>query len=176
MSSLGTSGMSSSPTGSGGAPKRPSRLLKLVFDAPSFLYRLGLGWLLGRRFLALTHRGRKSGQSHQTVLEVMFFDRDTKESVVVSAYGSSADWYRNLKIEPALRVQTGRMDYTPKQRFLTPQEARDAAERFCREHPWEARMVPRVLPAIGAAIPNDSELAPADLLASLPMIAFRPEA
>lgn len=154
---------------------RLSRLLKLVFDAPSLLYRMGLGRLLGRRFLALTHRGRKSGQSHQTVLEVMFFDRDTKESVVVSAYGSSADWYRNLKTEPALRVQTGWMDYTPEQRFLTPQEARDAAERFCGEHPWEARMIPRVLPAIGAAVPPDSELAPAELLALLPMIAFRPK-
>ena len=136
---------------------------------------MGLGWMLGRRFLALEHRGRKSGQPHLTILEVMFFDRDTKESVVASAYGSRADWYRNLQAEPALRVQTGRLDYLPAQRFLTPQEAREAAARFCRQHPWEARLVPRVLPAIGAAIPTDSELAPIDLLASLPMVALRPK-
>ena len=154
---------------------RPSRFLKVLFGAPSWFYRIGVGWMLGKRSLAVTHRGRRSGQPHQTVLEVMFFDRDTEESVVASAYGPRADWYRNLQAEPALRVQTGRMDYIPEQRFLTPQQARDAAARFCREHPWEARMVSRVLPAFGAAIPIDSESSPTDLLASLPMVAFRPK-
>jgi deazaflavin-dependent oxidoreductase (nitroreductase family) len=130
--------------------------------------------MLGKRFLALTHRGRKSGREHQTILEVVLFDPGTKESVVVSAYGMGADWYRNLEAKPALRVRTGRMDYTPEQRFLGPSEARKAAAEFCRRHPWEARLVPRVLPAIGADLSTDSS-SPTDLLASLPMVAFRPK-
>ena len=154
---------------------RPSRLLKAVFAAPAVLYRIGLGWMLGKRILALTHRGRKSGKLRETVLEVLLFDPDSKESVVVSAYGSDADWYRNLRVQPALRVRTGRMDYVPEQRFLTADEAREAAIEFSRRHRWETRLVPRVLPAIGAAVPKHSDSDPVDLLASLPMVAFRPQ-
>ena len=163
---------SSSPEASA---HRPSRLLKFVFDLPSWCYRRGWGWMLGSRFLALTHRGRNSGQEFRTVLETMSFDEVTGESIVASAYGSDADWYRNIQKEPAARIVTGRMDYAPEQRFLTDHEAREAADRFCREHPFEAKLVRRVLPAIGAATPNDARLSPAETLASLPMVAFRPK-
>ena len=154
---------------------RPSRLLKVVFDAPAVLYRIGLGWMLGKRILAVTHSGRKTGQLRETVLEVLLFDPDNKESVVVSAYGTRADWYRNLLVQPALRVRTGRMDYVPEQRFLTAEESRETVIEFARRHPWEARLVPRVLPAIGAAVPKHSDSDPVDLLAPLPMVAFRPK-
>ena len=168
--------MSSQPNvASDPAVHRPSRFLKLVFGAPAWLYRLGMGWVLGTRFLALTHRGRRSGRTRRTILEVLSFDPKTKESVVASAYGTGADWYQNLQAEPALRIETGRWHYAPRQRFLTKEEAEVAANRFCREHPWEARVVPRVLPAIDAAIPTDPGASPADLLASLPMVAFWPE-
>jgi deazaflavin-dependent oxidoreductase (nitroreductase family) len=154
---------------------RPSRLLKVVFNAPAVLYRMGLGWTLGKRILAVTHSGRKTGKLRETVLEVLVFDSDNKESVVVSAFGNRADWYLNLRIQPALRVRTGRMDYIPEQRFLTSDEAREAAIEFSHRHPWEVRLVPRVLPAIGAAVPKDSDSDSVDLLASLPMVAFRPK-
>jgi len=132
--------------------------------------------MLGKRILALTHRGRRSGKLHETILEVVSFDPDTRESVVASAYGSKADWYRNLQASPAVRVRTGRLDYVPVHRFLTPEEATEAADRFCREHRAEARLAPRVLPAIGAAVPRDTHMAAAELLALLPMVALRPEA
>ena len=32
-----------------------------MFKLPLLLYRLRLGWLLGRRFMLLTHVGRRSG-------------------------------------------------------------------------------------------------------------------
>lgn len=151
---------------------RPSPLLRFAFKAPAYLYRIGLGRLLGRRFLSVTHSGRKSGRLYDTVLEVAIFDPATKESVVVSAYGTGADWYRNLQQRPAVRVRTGRMDYVPEHRFLTEEEASHAAARFCRDHPWEAKLAPRVLPAIGAAAPGSSD--PVAMLASLPMVGFRP--
>lgn len=165
---------SSTGPGSDPATHRPSRLLKAIFDLPSWFYEHGMGWMLGKRVLALSHRGRKSGREYRTILEAVSFDQETSESVVASAYGSGADWYRNIQAEPALKIRTGRLDYVPEQRFLTVDEARKAAERFCREHPMEARLVPRVLPSIGAAIPIDSDLSPAELLATLPMVAFRP--
>ncbi len=152
---------------------RPSPLLQWFFKAPGRLYRMGLGPMLGRRFLAVTHRGRKSGKLYDTVLEVAVFDPATRESTVVSAYGTGADWFRNLQAAPAVRVRTGRMDYVPEHRILTEEEAINAAARFCRDHPWEAKLAPRVLPAIGAVAPGSSD--PVAMLASLPMVAFRPK-
>lgn len=157
------------------AKRRPSRLLKFLFSLPGWFYKAGLGWMLGRRILALTHRGRKSGREYETVLETISFDRKTKESVVVSAYGPGADWFQNIQAEPASRIRTGRLDYTPQQRLLTQQEVEAFATRFCSDHPWEAKLVPKVLPAIGAAIPGESDLSSTELLASLPMVAFRPK-
>jgi deazaflavin-dependent oxidoreductase (nitroreductase family) len=154
---------------------RPSRLLKFVFDVPSLLYGWGLGWALGRRALAVTHTGRNSGRIYTTILEVIGFDNETKESIVASAYGTKADWYRNIQRQPAKRIQTGRLDYTPQQRFLSGVEAKEAAARFCEDHPWEAKLVPRVLPSIGAAVRAEPDATPSDLLASLPMVAFRPD-
>ena len=43
-----------------------------------------------------------------------------------------------------------------------------------RDHPWEAKAVNRVLPAIGAQVPDDPNADPAELLATRPMVAFRP--
>ncbi len=152
---------------------RPSPRLQWFFKATGRLYRMGLGPLLGRRFLAVTHRGRKSAKLYDTVLEVAVYDPATHESIVVSAYGTKADWYRNLQASPAVRVRTGRMDYVPEHRMLTEEEAINAAAQFCRDHPWEAKLAPRVLPAIGAVARGSSD--PVAMLASLPMVAFRPQ-
>ena len=43
-------------------------LKRIMFRAPIFLYRIGLGGLLGKRFLLLNHIGRK------TVMEVVNHD------------------------------------------------------------------------------------------------------
>jgi deazaflavin-dependent oxidoreductase (nitroreductase family) len=155
--------------------RRPSGFLKKFFDAPTWLYRHGLGWILGRRILELTHIGRNSGQTRHTVLEVALHDKKTRESVVVSAFGPRADWYRNIETAPATRIRTGRLDYEPEQRFLTPEERREAAATFCRDHRLEARMVNRVLPAIGADMPDVASDDPAEILATFPMVAFRPK-
>ena len=44
-----------------------TRLRRALFRAPIWLYRLGLGGLLGGRFLLLTHTGRTSGRPRQVV-------------------------------------------------------------------------------------------------------------
>jgi deazaflavin-dependent oxidoreductase (nitroreductase family) len=129
--------------------------------------------MLGQRFLVLTHRGRSSGRVYDTALEVVGFDPVSKESVVVSAYGRNADWYRNLQVQPALRVRTGRYDYAPEQRFLIAEEAREVAEKFCLRHPWEAKVARKVLSAIGADLDETSD-SPIELLSQLPMVGFRP--
>ncbi len=101
---------------------RPAGILRLVFRLPTYLYRYRFGRLLGHRFLLLTHRGRKTGRVHQTVLEVIAYDSATRESIVLSGWGERADWYRNIEANPAMEIRIGRERYVPKQRFLSPEE------------------------------------------------------
>jgi deazaflavin-dependent oxidoreductase (nitroreductase family) len=101
---------------------RPSGFLRMAFRLPIHLYKLRLGWLLGHRVLLLTHRGRRSERIYRTALEVVRYDPATGESVVVSAWGEEADWYRNIEANPAMEIRIGRERYVPKQRFLSPEE------------------------------------------------------
>ena len=56
---------------------------------PSRLYDWRLGWLLGHRFLRLTHVGRRSGRRYRTVLEVVGH-AEPGEVVVVGRVSTSA--------------------------------------------------------------------------------------
>ena len=85
------------------APRtRPHGLLWAAFRLPVALYRLRLGWVLGHRFLMLTHHGRRTGNVRRTALEVVRYDPRTRECVVVAAWGEHADWVRNIGASPAL--------------------------------------------------------------------------
>lgn len=119
----------------------PSGVLRALLRAPEWLYRLHLGVLLGRRFLRLTHRGRRSGQVYRTVLEVVRYDPATHESVVVSAWGDRADWYRNIRAHPALLVETGGQRYAPRQRFLSDDELSVVFAAYARTHRLAARLI-----------------------------------
>jgi len=44
-------------------------ILKRVLRTPVYLYRIGLGWMLGGRILLLTTRGRKTGRLHTIALK-----------------------------------------------------------------------------------------------------------
>ena len=82
------------------AHHRPYGIYRWLANLSRWLYQLGLGGLLGRRFLCLTHRGRKSGQIRRTVLEVISYDPRTHELRVASAWEGKTDWYRNIQVEP----------------------------------------------------------------------------
>jgi deazaflavin-dependent oxidoreductase (nitroreductase family) len=69
--------------------------LQLVNGLANGLYDRHLGWLLGHRFVQLTHVGRRSGRRYRTVLEVVEYDRSVPE-FVVSGFGRRSDWLRNL--------------------------------------------------------------------------------
>jgi hypothetical protein len=62
-------------------------VLRHLLRAPVYLYRWRLGPLFGKRFLLLTHTGRRTGVRHQTVLEVMEYREEGPEAVVMSGFG-----------------------------------------------------------------------------------------
>ena len=68
------------------AHRRPYGIYRWLANLPRWFYRLGLGWVLGYRVAQITHRGRKSGQIRQTILEVLHYDRETHEVLVVSGW------------------------------------------------------------------------------------------
>lgn len=111
-----------------------------IFKSPLLLYRLGLGWILGKRFMLLTHLGRRSGKVHRTVLAILRFDAETKEMMAISAW-SASDWYRNIQASPALQVETGFTHYAPVQRPLSPQEIATLFVDYSRKHPIFCRII-----------------------------------
>jgi len=169
-----SAGASSSRTAgsrrSAGLRPGPTGVLRLVLRLPVYLYRLGLGRLLGHRFLLLTHRGRKSGRTYETVLEVVRYEPSTRETIAVSGRGEKSDWFRNISAHPAPEVRTGSERYAPEQRFLTPEEVYAEIADYERRHPWAVRVVP---PLLGFDL-DGSEAARRSFASSLRMVAFRP--
>jgi len=63
---------------------RPRPIVIKLLRAPARLYDWHAGWLFGRRFLRLTHLGRRSGRLHQTMLEVICDNQETQGVVVIA--------------------------------------------------------------------------------------------
>jgi deazaflavin-dependent oxidoreductase (nitroreductase family) len=149
---------------------KPTGASRLAFRLPIYLYRLNLGWVLGHRFLLLIHRGRRSGLLRETVLEVLLHDPATRQSVVLSAWGKNADWYRNVVATPALEVRTGGQRYVPEQRFLAQEENHAVISDYGRRHPLAFRVFAR---AFGYPL-DGTEAARREVACSLRLVAFRP--
>jgi deazaflavin-dependent oxidoreductase (nitroreductase family) len=122
---------------------RPPVFMLPILKLPLLLYRTGLGWLLGYRFMLLTHVGRRSGKIRQTVLAVLSFDPQTKEIKAISAW-SASDWYKNILNLPALQVDTGFTRYIPVYHALPPEEIAALFDAYCRKHPIFSRIVCRI--------------------------------
>jgi len=74
-----------------------------LFKAPTHLWRLGLGWLVGRLFVLITHTGRQSGLPRRTVVEYYTLN-DRKYAV--AAFGETAQWCLNILADPRVTLQS----------------------------------------------------------------------
>ena len=126
-----------------GLRREPGRLALAVFRMPLHAYRHDAGWLFGRTFLTFTHRGRRTGQRYDAVAMVLRDDRASGEAVICAAWGAETDWYRNLHVGPAVKVQLGRDSYVPEHRFLSDDEAFEVGIEFRRDHPHRLRLLER---------------------------------
>lgn len=120
-----------------GPPARPTGWRRLLFRAPIHLYRLGLGWLLGSRFVLIEHIGRKSGLVRQAVVEVVDCDGDTV--TVAAGFGTRSDWYRNLLAHPDATIQLGRRRLAVHAVDLPPDDRAEALLHYVHKHPRAAR-------------------------------------
>ncbi len=123
--------------------RNPPVFISHFFKLPLFCYRIGLGWIFGKRFMVLTHIGRKSGKAYQTVLAVVGFDPRTREIKAVSPW-SSSNWFRNIQVSPAVEIRTAGVRYTPQQRWLSAEEIASLFIEFRSQYPIFSRMVARI--------------------------------
>ncbi len=108
----------------------PKGLLRLGFRLPVYLYRLGLGWLMGKRFVLINHVGRKTGLPRQAVVEVVERDPDSGCITVVAGYGKRAQWYQNLRANPEIVIQIGNRKIPVTARFVSPQDGEEIMVRY----------------------------------------------
>lgn len=150
---------------------RPPRgLARLVWRAPIYLYRLGLGGLLGERFVLLTHTGRKSGKPRQAVLEVVFHDEVTGAYMVAAGFGEKSDWYQNVLAHPDIVIQVGKKRMVARAKRLPLAQATEILLDYNRRHPSALRTLAGIL-----GYRSDGSEADVRFFAGiLPIMAFTP--
>lgn len=145
-----------------------------MLRAPARLYDWNAGWLLGRRFLRLTHVGRRTGQHHRTMLEVIGRPPATGELLVLAGLGRSANWYRNIQAGGAVEVAIGRRRFRPEHRTLDEAETVAALADYEGGNRFAAPVVRRVLSWLVGWRYDGSDEARRRLVQELPVVAFRP--
>lgn len=148
----------------------PTDLSRLFYRAPILLYRIGLGWVLGERFLLLHHTGRKSGLPRETVLEVVRHDEETDTYIVASGFGEKSDWFKNIQHNPQVEIEVGRRHLQVTAERLTPEEAEQELLDYAGRHPRALRTLAGYFGYDYSGTGDDIHA----LAQELPMIAFRP--
>jgi deazaflavin-dependent oxidoreductase (nitroreductase family) len=113
----------------------------------------------------LEHTGRKTGIRRYVVLEAV--DRpDPGTYIVAAGFGDRAQWLRNVRASPGVRVYVGSRRPAPATaRPLTSKETAAALTAYARAHPraWAA-LRPVFEKTLGARIDSDGT--------SLPLVAL----
>jgi len=86
--------------------------------------------LANKDFCYLTTIGRKTGRPHTVEI---WFARENGSLYLLSGGGDSADWVRNLRKSPAVRVSIGSRTVAAKARAITAPEEDALARRLLDE-------------------------------------------
>ena len=149
----------------------PNKVLRFGLRVPILLYRMKLGWLLGDRFLLLTHIGRKSGRPHQTVIEVVQHEEHSDTYHVVSGWGERSDWFQNIQKNPSVTIHVGNRQFQAQAMFIPLAKAMEVMEAYAREHPIAFKELSSLF--LGQEMKPGREAAK-ELAERMPMVAFRP--
>ena len=124
--------------------RQPPRGFQAWFSrAPIFLYRVGLGRILGERFLLLNHLGRKSGLPRKAVLEVV--DQDEGIYYIVSGFGERSQWFKNLMHTPQVKIQVGRKKFSAQAERLPVPAATKILHNYAKAHPRALQELSRLM-------------------------------
>ncbi len=149
-------------------------VLSYLLRAPVCLYRWRLGWLLGHRFLLLTHIGRRSGLRRHTVLEVVEYRKDGPEVVVANAFGPASDWVRNIEANPGAEITIGSRHFVAAHRSLGEDEAIRVIQGYEHRNRFMGPIVRRGFSWLLGWQYRGGESDRRRLVRQLPLIAFHP--
>lgn len=124
-------------------PRTPTQ--RALARAPIRLYRLGLGGLLGQRFVLLTHTGRHSGKPRQVVLEVVGRYEESDGYLIASGYGTRSQWFRNILADRAVHFQVGWRHYDGWAQPLPAAESGRRLAEYARSRPRTAAALMRTI-------------------------------
>ena len=127
-----------------GKVEPPKGFSRLLWRAPIWLYRLGVGGILGSRFLLLNHTGRVSGLPRQTVLEVVHRNAGARAYTVASGFGAKSDWYQNILKTPEVSIQIGRKQLAATANPLGPEASGQAMVDYAQRNPRAAQGLMRI--------------------------------
>ena len=74
-----------------------------MFKWPVQLWRLGLGPVIGKVMMIITHTGRNSGLPRRTMVEHYW---QNGRPYAVSGWGAQSQWVKNLLSDPRCTIQT----------------------------------------------------------------------
>jgi len=151
-------------------PKLPRGLSRLAFRLPIWLFHAHLGWIMGHRFLLLTHTGRKSGLPRQNVLEIVRYDKKTGACVVASGWGVKSDWFQNITANPKIVFQVQNKRVAGIAERLAPEEGAQELFAYARHYPLAFRELARFM---GYRV-DGSEEDIREVGRTLPMFLFQP--
>lgn len=138
--------------------------VRWLVRAPVWLYRARLGFLFGTRLLMLEHTGRTSGARRYVVLEIVARP-SPGVYIVASGFGTKAQWFRNIVVDPQVRVYLGGHQPRPASaRVLDHDHSTDALAAYAAAHPraWQT-LRPVFETTLGAQI--DDHTTPLPLVA-----------
>jgi len=115
--------------------RTPRGFARIFWRLPIWLYRLHLGWLLQKRFLLLTHTGRKSGLPRKTMLEVIRYEKAKEQYTVFSGWGERSDWVKNIEKTPQVIIQVGHRSLHARAIRPSSEEAETILLAYARKYP-----------------------------------------
>jgi deazaflavin-dependent oxidoreductase (nitroreductase family) len=152
--------------------KPPAGLLRLLLRLPIWLFRAHLGWVLGSRFLLLTHRGRRSGLLRQIVVEVILHDPGSRTYFIASGWGEKSNWFRNVQRTPEVMIQVGTRRFAAMAQRLPLDSACQVLLAYAHCYPTAFRALTKMM--IGRRLQGTQE-ACRTLAQVVPVVALRPQ-
>ncbi len=154
--------------------KPPGPALRTVLKTPNLLYRWHVGWVLGHRFVRIEHTGRRSGARYETVVEVLSCDHASGEVIVMSGWGPTSDWYRNIRAGTPTTISFGRESSPVVHRDIADDEAVEVLRQYEERNRWMRLVVRRVLGRLAGQPYDGSAESRRAVIQTLPLIALVP--
>lgn len=153
--------------------KRPNALLKFFFKMPLFMHKIGFGgWerLIGAQWMLIATTGRKTGKRREAMVDVMDYDKEIDTYYIEAAYGTRADWYKNIKSNPVFEAQVGRRKFKARAEELAEKDTGEMLVQFFRRKPAYTRSV---MAMVGITFKDEDELR--EIGKKLTLLAVKPE-